>query len=87
MTARRTGLAPEGESLRAEEAISAAEAAELLSRALKLTDVRYLPAEEETSQASRNLRAYGIPVSLGSKVLTRAEAAEMLAAALDFLEK
>ena len=87
VTARRTGLAPEGESLRAEEAISAAEAAELLSRALKLTDVRYLPAEEETSQASRNLRAYGIPVSLGSKVLTRAEAAEMLAAALDFLEK
>ena len=86
-TARMAGLAPESESLHAEEAISTDEAAAYLSRALMLRDVRYLPAEEGTSQASRNLRAYGLPVSLSSKILNRAEAAEMLAAALDFLEK
>ena len=79
--ARLRGAAPVCDALRAEEPVSCEEAAVWLSRLLHLQDVRYGPDDAALSQAVRNLRAHGIPAATGSRILTRAEAAEMLAAA------
>lgn len=62
--------------------IRADEAAAWLDRALELPEIRYVTSETENSQAWRNLTAFGIPAAAGSGTLTRAEAAQMLAAAL-----
>ena len=58
------------------------EAEALLDRCLGLTEIRYRQADAEHSQACLNLAAHGIPTSAAAKLLSRAEAAEMLAAAL-----
>ena len=83
VAARAAGIAADTDALAAGEAITAAEAAVWLDRALGLSEVRYLRADESSGQACLNLSGHGIPTVLGSHILTRAEAAEMLAAALE----
>ena len=79
--ARLRGAAPVCETLRAADPITCDEASSWLNTMLRLQDVRYGQNDEGVSQAARNLRAHGIPAPLGSHILTRAEAAQMLAAA------
>ena len=71
--------------------ISRAEAGVMLDRLLKLTNAAGSVGTAETwaSQAAANLDACGIMdgASLDSAALTRAEAADMLAAAMDVLSK
>jgi len=77
----------------AAEPISAAQAAELLNRALGLSDVRDVPAsdvlDDQLAQACANLRACGI--LSGSEPteapLNRTQAAEMLVAAKKLLDR
>ncbi len=78
------GLAVAEDRFEGEAFISAGEAAAWLDRCMGLTEIRYLTPDEEHSQACLNLSARGIPTTLSSHVLTRAEAAEMLAAALEY---
>ncbi len=87
LTARLSGLTEAGSSLDAREPITVNEAAAWLDSCLGLTEIRYLQADGEHSQACLNLSAHGIPTSLGSHILTRAEAAQMLAGALEHLAK
>ena len=70
------------ELLTPDEPITVGEAEALLDRCLGLTEIRYRQADAEHSQACLNLSAHGIPTSAAAKLLSRAEAAEMLAAAL-----
>lgn len=70
------------------EAVSRAEAAAMLSSALKVTNVSYLPLDEEVeataAQAMVNLAACGVMKnSAAGAVLTRSEAARMLTAAVE----
>ncbi len=70
--------------------ISRAEAGVMLNRLLRLTNAASVgTAETWASQAAANLDACGIMdgASLDSAALTRAEAADMLAAAMDVLAK
>ena len=75
----------------AEAAISRAEAGVMLDRLLKLTNVGYTDsaAPAWAAQSAANLDACGIMdgESVDSAALTRAEAADMLAAAMDVLAK
>lgn len=82
--ARANGFAPDTDSFRADDFITACEAEAWLDRCLDLTEIRYQSPDPEHSQACLNLSAHGIPTSLSSHILTRAEAAEMLAAALEY---
>ena len=65
----------------------------MLDRSLKLSDVSYLSAGDAVpswaAQAAANLTACNVISSFGSgsDVLTRAEAADMLAAAMDLIEQ
>ena len=79
--ARLRGAAPVCENLRAADPITCDEANAWLNALLHLEDVHYGQAADDVSQAARNLLAHGIPAALGSRILMRAEAAEMLAAA------
>lgn len=81
--ARLQGAAPACEALRAADPITCKEANEWLNTLLHLQDVHYGQHEDGVSQAAQNLLARGIPAPLGSRVLTRAEAAELLAAAAE----
>lgn len=81
--ARLHNTAPVCTALRSQEPIGIEDAAAWLNAVLELSDVRYECGDPSQSQAVRNLNARGIPVPLGSRILTREEAAEMLAAALD----
>ena len=82
--ARANGFAPMTEAFDAANFITAGEAEAWLDKCMGLTEIRYLTPDEEHSQACLNLAAHGIPTTLSSHVLTRAEAAEMLTAALEF---
>ncbi len=89
-----TGRATEqGSAFAASEPISTAEAARVLSAALKVTDVSYLPLDGEmepsAAQATANLTACGVldGDSYADKTLTRSEAASMLAAAMDLEQR
>ena len=81
--AKLRGAAPICEELRAREPITGEDACEWLNAILQLTDVRYPVGNGVLGQSARNLIARGIPAPLGSDILTREEAAEMLAAALN----
>lgn len=87
VTAKLSGLTGASLRLDANEPITVNEAAAWLDRTLGLTEVRYLQADAQHSQACLNLDAHGIPTALGSRILTRSEAAEMLAGALAYLGK
>lgn len=85
-------LTDEGTCFGAEKQISRAEAMVILNRALRLSDVSYLKVSEAVpswaAQSAANLTACGIIGSDEAAVdsLTRAEAADMLAAAMDLIE-
>ena len=76
----------------ADSPISRAEAMVMLDRSLKLSDVSYLSAGDAVpswaAQAAANLTACNVISSFGSgsAPLTRAEAADMLAAAMELIE-
>lgn len=76
----------------ADSPISRAEAMVMLDRSLKLSDVSYLSAGDAVpswaAQAAANLTACNVISSFGSgsSVLTRAEAADMLVAAMELVE-
>ena len=73
--------------------ISRAEAMVMLDRSLKLSDVSYLSAGDAVpswaAQAAANLTACNVISSFGSasSTLTRAEAADILVAAMELIEK
>lgn len=77
----------------AKSPISRAEAMVMLNRSLRLSDVSYLNAGDAApswaAQAAANLTACNVISSFGagSDALTRSEAADMLAAAMDLIEK
>ncbi len=77
----------------ADSAISRAEAMVMLDRSLRLSDVSYLSTGSAVpswaAQAAANLAACNVISSLssGSGALTRAEAADMLASAMDVIER
>lgn len=77
----------------AESTISRAEAMVMLNRSLRLSDVSYLTSSDAVpswaAQAAANLTACNVISSFGSgsSALTRADAADMLAAAMDLIEK
>lgn len=83
----------EGVVFGAGEPITGAQAAELLNRALGLSDVRDVPAYDmldgQQAQACANLSACGIlsGSSPAQALLSRAEAAQMLVAAKELLER
>lgn len=88
-----TGRAAEqGSVFAASEPISMAEAARVLSAALKVTDVSYLPLDEEleatAAQAMANLTACGVmDNSPADRTLTRSQAARMLTAAIELEQR
>ena len=71
--------------------VTRAEAGVMLDRLLRLTDVGWLSAGEGVpawaAQAAANLGACSIPSAMDGAPLTRAEAADMLAAAMSVIEK
>lgn len=74
-----------------DDSISSAEAMVILNRTLRLSDVSHLDCSgvpDWAAQAAANLEACGIAgaAAAGSSPLTRAEAADMLAAAMALLE-
>ncbi len=79
--------APRTDRLEAQKPITASEAAAWLDRALGLAGIRYLQPDDTHTQACLNLSAHGIPTNTGSQDLTRAEAARMLAAALELINR
>lgn len=86
-------LTDEGTCFGAEKQISRAEAMVILNRALRLSDVSYLKVSDAVptwaAQSAANLTACGIIGDDEAEIdsLTRAEAADMLAAAMDLIEK
>ena len=71
--------------------VTRAEAGVMLDRLLRLTDVGWLSAGEGVpawaAQSAANLGACSIPSAMDGAPLTRAEAADMLAAAMSVIEK
>lgn len=89
---RMSRITEEGRVFAPEEPISRAEAAAMLDGALHVTNVSYLPLDEEleksTAQAMVNLVACGVmQTASASAELTRGEAAQMLTAALELQAK
>lgn len=86
-------LTSEGTCFGAKKEISRAEAMVILNRALRLSDVSYLKVSDAVptwaAQSAANLTACGIIGEDAAEIdsLTRAEAADMLAAAMDLIEK
>lgn len=85
--AQLAGIAPKTDELQASAPITAEEANEWLNQTLALTEISYLQPEPGQTQAYLNLTAHGIPAPAGADVLTRGEAARMLAAALALKSK
>ncbi len=81
VSAQLYGFAPGNEEFCAFDPVRADEAGEWLNAALRLTEIGYRDPSDAETQAYLNLTAHGIPAVSGDTVLTRAEAAEMLAAA------
>ena len=85
-------LTDEGTCFDADDEISSAEAMVILNRALRLSDVSYLDVGDAVpswaAQAAANLSACNVigHTTASTDALTRAEAADMLAAAMDLLE-
>lgn len=75
--------APRIERLEAQTPITVREATAWLDQALGLTEIRYWQPDDAHTQACLNLTAHGIPTDADAQYLTRAEAARMLAAALE----
>ena len=76
------GTAPTDNRLDPFAPIHADEAAVWLARVLALPEIAYVSDQAGATAAQRELSAYGIPSPTGNVLLTRADAAVMLAAAL-----